>query len=108
MASAFVEREVDRDVVPNSTYVIAFLFALPFAMASTVMADDYGYPEKYYNRGWSFSPQAVTATPFVHRTATIVRPVRNYPWTDMSDPYGGYDPNSPEGNRAFWDYMDRY
>jgi hypothetical protein len=28
-------------------------------------------------------------------------------WTDMSKPYGGYDPNSPEGNRAFWDYRAR-
>jgi hypothetical protein len=27
--------------------------------------------------------------------------------TDMSKPYGGYDPNSPEGNRAFWDYKAR-
>jgi hypothetical protein len=27
--------------------------------------------------------------------------------TDMSKPNGGYDPNSPEGNRAFWDYKAR-
>jgi hypothetical protein len=29
-------------------------------------------------------------------------------WTDMSDPYGGYDPNSQAGNRAFWDYIARH
>jgi hypothetical protein len=25
----------------------------------------------------------------------------------MSSPYGGYSPDSPEGNRAFWDYQTR-
>jgi hypothetical protein len=29
-------------------------------------------------------------------------------WTDMSQPYGGYSPNSQEGNRAFWDYQARH
>jgi hypothetical protein len=28
-------------------------------------------------------------------------------WTDLSDPYGGHGANTPEGNRAFWDYMAR-
>ena len=28
-------------------------------------------------------------------------------WTDTSDRYGGFNPNSPEGNRAFWDYIGR-
>jgi hypothetical protein len=29
------------------------------------------------------------------------------PPPDQSDPYGGYYPNSPEGQRAFWDYQTR-
>lgn len=32
---------------------------------------------------------------------------RTSPWTDMSSPYGGYSPDSPEGNRSFWDYQTR-
>jgi len=32
----------------------------------------------------------------------------NPDWTDMSEPYGGYDPNSQAGNRAFWDYVARH
>jgi hypothetical protein len=27
--------------------------------------------------------------------------------TDMSSRYGGYSPNSEEGQRAFWDYQSR-
>jgi hypothetical protein len=26
---------------------------------------------------------------------------------DQSDQYGGYDPNSQEGNKAFWDQQSR-
>ena len=33
---------------------------------------------------------------------------RAQPWTDMSDPYGGYAPDSQEGTRAFWDYQTRH
>jgi hypothetical protein len=33
--------------------------------------------------------------------------VPNSTWTDMSSPYGGYSPNSLEGQRAFWDYQSR-
>lgn len=33
--------------------------------------------------------------------------VHNPHWTDLSDPYGGHSPNSPQGNRAFWDYQAR-
>jgi hypothetical protein len=36
------------------------------------------------------------------------RAAHNPAWTDMSKPYGGYDPNSQEGNRAFWDYKARH
>lgn len=25
-----------------------------------------------------------------------------------SDPYAGHNPNSPEGNRAYWDYQGRH
>jgi hypothetical protein len=34
--------------------------------------------------------------------------IHNPYWTDESDPYGGYSPNSPQGNRAFWDYQGRH
>jgi hypothetical protein len=27
---------------------------------------------------------------------------------DQSDPYGGYDHNSQEGNRAFWEQQTRH
>lgn len=39
-----------------------------------------------------------------HNAAEVAH---NATWTDMSKPHGGYDPNSPEGNRAFWDYRAR-
>jgi hypothetical protein len=29
------------------------------------------------------------------------------PTPDLSSPYGGYSPNSPEGQRAYWDYQSR-
>jgi hypothetical protein len=29
-------------------------------------------------------------------------------WTDLSDQYGGFSPNSQEGSRAFWDYQTRH
>jgi len=72
------------------------------------MADDYGYPAKHYNPGWIFSPTANTATPIARHTPAIFRPIHNYGWIDMSKPDGGYDPNSPEGNRVFWDYQGRH
>lgn len=28
-------------------------------------------------------------------------------FTDMSKPHGGFAPDSPEGQRAFWDYRAR-
>jgi hypothetical protein len=31
----------------------------------------------------------------------------NEGWTDTSELYGGFDPNSQEGIRAFWEYMSR-
>jgi hypothetical protein len=40
-------------------------------------------------------------------SAGIAAPARDSGFTDMSQPYGGYDPNSPQGNRAFWDYQSR-
>jgi hypothetical protein len=41
-------------------------------------------------------------SPYYARTA------QNPDWTDMSDPYGGHEPNSQAGNRAFWDYIARH
>jgi hypothetical protein len=29
-------------------------------------------------------------------------------WSDHSDPYGGFGPNTQEGNRAYWDYQGRH
>jgi hypothetical protein len=29
------------------------------------------------------------------------------PTPDTSSPYGGYNPDSPEGQRAYWDYQSR-
>ena len=40
-------------------------------------------------------------------TAAMAQPARNSEWTDMSKPHGGYNPNSQEGHRAFWDYQTR-
>ena len=34
--------------------------------------------------------------------------VRDPHFSDNRDPYGGYSPNSPQGNRAFWDYQSQY
>jgi hypothetical protein len=33
---------------------------------------------------------------------------RTSSWTDLSDQYGGFSPNSQEGSRAFWDYQTRH
>jgi hypothetical protein len=41
-------------------------------------------------------------------TGASARPARSITWIDQSQPYGGFDPNSPEGNRAFWDYQGRH
>ena len=38
----------------------------------------------------------------VQRQAPIL-----YTWTDGTAHYGGYAPNSQEGDRAFWDYQLR-
>jgi|EndMetStandDraft_4_1072995.scaffolds.fasta_scaffold1489615_1 hypothetical protein len=32
----------------------------------------------------------------------------DYNFRDTTKPYGGYNPNSPEGNRAFWDYQGQH
>ena len=40
-------------------------------------------------------------------SATMAQPARDPNWTDLSKPHGGYPPNSPQGNRAFWDYQNR-
>jgi hypothetical protein len=39
-------------------------------------------------------------------SATMAAP-RSSQLIDQSQPYGGFDPNSPDGNRAFWDYQSR-
>ena len=52
------------------------------------------------------SAMAHTAAPSYGSAQTTRNPTPA--WADMSKPYGGYDPNSPEGNRAFWDYQARH
>ena len=42
-------------------------------------------------------------------SAAMARPAPRDPgFTDTTDPTGGYAPNSPKGERAFWDYMERW
>jgi hypothetical protein len=36
------------------------------------------------------------------------RAIYNTYWTDKSDPYDGFDANSSQGNRAFWDYQSQH
>jgi hypothetical protein len=50
---------------------------------------------------------SVTGAEAVTRQRSDSAAVHNPHWTDLSDPYGGYSPNSPQGNRAFWDYQAR-
>jgi hypothetical protein len=40
-------------------------------------------------------------------SAVIAAPADNRTWTDRSQAYGGYDADSQEGARAFWDYQTR-
>ena len=51
---------------------------------------------------------ALVALVLVSASAAMAQPARNYGWTDLSKPHGGYDPNSQEGNRAFWDYQSSH
>ncbi len=51
---------------------------------------------------------ALIALVLTSAPVAMARPANNIGWTDMSKPYGGYDPNSPEGNRAFWDYIGQH
>jgi hypothetical protein len=32
----------------------------------------------------------------------------NWSYSNEADPYNGHSPNSPEGNRAYWDYQGRH
>ncbi len=36
------------------------------------------------------------------------RVVKSQSLSNEADPYGGHSPNSPQGNRAFWDYHGRH
>jgi hypothetical protein len=51
---------------------------------------------------------ALIALVLTSASAAIAAPANDGGWTDMSKPYGGYAPNSQEGNRAFWDYQGRH
>lgn len=50
----------------------------------------------------------VFATIHGNANAASARPLRNAGWIDQSQLYGGFDPNSAEGNRAFWDNQTRH
>ena len=41
-------------------------------------------------------------------SAATARPAFNASWTDMSQAYGGFAPDSQEGMRAFWDKSARH
>lgn len=41
-------------------------------------------------------------------SATMARPIRDPNFTDTTKPNGGYAPNSPEGVRSYWDWVDRW
>lgn len=50
---------------------------------------------------------ALVAMTSVGATEAMARPRDPY-FTDLTRPNGGYPPNSPQGQRAFWDYQDRW
>jgi hypothetical protein len=53
--------------IPKNTFLRALLFTLSFAAPGAAMAEDYGYPAKYYNPGWVFPSEVATAPPPVQR-----------------------------------------
>jgi hypothetical protein len=55
-----------------------------------------------------FIRSALIALVLVSAPAAMARPAHTSQFTDRSDPSGGYDPNSPQGNRAFWDYQSQH
>lgn len=50
---------------------------------------------------------ALIALVLTSASAAIARPVAHSPLIDQSQPYGGFAPDSQEGNRAFWDRQAR-
>jgi hypothetical protein len=38
----------------------------------------------------------------------VARPAVDPQFTDQADQYGGFNPNSQEGNRAFWENQTRH
>jgi hypothetical protein len=51
---------------------------------------------------------ALIALVLTGTTAVVAAPAHNYGWRDWSKPYGGFDPNSQEGQRAYWDYQSQH
>jgi hypothetical protein len=49
---------------------------------------------------------ALIALVLTSTSAAIAAPAGT--WTDETKQHGGYDPNSAQGNRAFWDYQGRH
>ena len=56
----------------------------------------------------TFIRSALIALVLTNASVATARPVQTPQWTDMSDRYGGHDSNSPEDNKAFWEYMSRH
>lgn len=50
---------------------------------------------------------SVTGAEAARRNSGNTAAIHNPNWVDLSDPYGGFSPNSAAGNRAFWDYQAR-
>lgn len=51
---------------------------------------------------------ALIALVLTSASASMAAPASDQYFTDTSKPHAGYAPNSPEGNRAFWDYQGRH
>jgi hypothetical protein len=43
-----------------------------------------------------------------NRFDNSARAVQSRASSNGADPYAGHNPNSPEGNRAYWDYQGRH
>ena len=76
-----------------------------------------GYPHEERHPKWQFAfvfnPNRCigcqTCTMACKSTWTFSKGQELMWWNNVeSKPYGGYDPNSPEGNRAFWDYIGQH
>ena len=50
----------------------------------------------------------LTSASLATLSAASAAPVRDLQFSDNRDPFGGYNPNSQEGARAYWDYQSQH